>query len=368
MIRAVLVDDEWPARLRLRTLLAEAGDVLVVAEAGDADEARQAISATCPDVVFLDIEMPQTLGTTFAASLVEPRPFIVFATAYDRYALEAFSYDATDYLLKPVTRARLAGTLDRVRQRLVSRSDLEREMRAASSVQATLIPRTLPYVPGLTAAARTVPADGIGGDFYDSFFIGPDRVAFVLADVSGKGLSAGLIASSLQAHVRAGSRHAPPDPRTLVADVNRDVYAMTEGHRYATLVYAQIDVATRHVRMVNAGHPAPLLLRPDGTTLDAIAPTGPVVGMMPDAEYDVRELGLEPGAALVVVSDGVTEAFDTDGEEFGEGRLAAELRLVGRQSPAVICQRVLDAVRRHRGTAPVHDDVTVLVVRADDPE
>lgn len=117
MIRAVLVDDEPPARLRLRQLLSDAGDVLVVAEAGDADEARTAIAATAPDVVFLDIEMPETRGTTFAASLGEPRPFIVFATAYDRYALEAFRYDATDYLLKPVTRARLADTLDRVRAR-----------------------------------------------------------------------------------------------------------------------------------------------------------------------------------------------------------------------------------------------------------
>lgn len=364
MIRAVIVDDEPPARLRLRQLLDEAGDVQVVAEAGDADEARRAITSTEPDVVFLDVEMPETRGTTFAASLTEPRPFIVFATAYDRYALEAFAYDATDYLLKPVTRARLAGTLDRVRARLIGRSDLERELRSASVVQSALMPRELPALPGLVAAAQSVPARAVGGDFYDAFLIGPDRAAIALADVSGKGVPASLIASSLQAHLRSGSRHAPPNPAALVADVNRDVCSMTDGARYATMVYAQIDLPTRTVHLVNAGHPAPFVLSRAGL-LSAIAPTGPAVGMLPDAGFEVHTFVLEPGATLVVVSDGVTEAFDPFGDEFGEARLAILVREIGDASPDTICHRIVDAVRRHRGTAPVHDDVTVLVLKGD---
>ena len=109
MIRALLVDDEPPARTRLRQLLVEAGDVLVVGEAANVDEARSAIAETHPDVVFLDIEMPEGRGTTLAASLPEPRPFVVFATAFDRYALDAFAVDATDYLLKPITRGTSRG-------------------------------------------------------------------------------------------------------------------------------------------------------------------------------------------------------------------------------------------------------------------
>lgn len=364
MIRAVIVDDEPPARLRLRQLLDEAGDVIVVGEAGDVDEARATLASTAPDVVFLDIEMPETRGTTFAASLTEPRPFIVFATAYDRYALEAFAYDATDYLLKPVTRARLASTLDRVRARLVGRSDLEKELRTASVVQSALMPRELPALPGLAGAAQTIPARAVGGDFYDAFLIGPDRAAFALADVSGKGVPASLIASSLQAHLRSGSRHAPPDPGALVADVNRDVCAMTDGARYATMVYAQIDLPTRTVHLVNAGHPAPIVLASSGA-LDAIAATGPAVGLLADARFEVRTLVLEPGSTLVVVSDGVTEAFDPSGDEFGEARLASLIRAAGHQPPAVLCERIIDAVRRHRGTAPVQDDVTVLVLKGD---
>ena len=114
MIRAVLVDDEPPARVRMRQLLEAAGDVTVVGEAGSAMEARDVIRDTRPDLLFLDVEMPEVRGTALAASLPEPRPYIVFATAFETYALEAIALDATDYLLKPVSRAKLAATLDRV--------------------------------------------------------------------------------------------------------------------------------------------------------------------------------------------------------------------------------------------------------------
>jgi serine phosphatase RsbU (regulator of sigma subunit) len=365
MIRALVVDDEPPARRRLRQLLDEAGDVLVVGEAGDAAEARAALEATRPDVVFLDIEMPETRGTEFAASLTEPRPFIVFATAYDRYALEAFAQDATDYLLKPVTRARLASTLDRVRGRLVRTSDVERELRSASAVQAALMPLALPTVDGTTAAAATVPAHNVGGDFYDGFVIDRERVVYVLADASGKGVPAGLVASSLQAHVRSGARHAPFEPAALIGAVNRDVFAMTDGAHFATLIYAELDTTSRQLRVVNAGHPAPLLMAPDGQSANPITSTGPALGILPDASYESRTMTLDAGATFVAVSDGVIEAFDPSGEEFGQARLVDVLRQAGPQPPSEVCRHIIEAVRRHRGMAPVHDDVTVLVIRGE---
>ena len=130
MIRAVLVDDEPPARSRMRQLLDAAGDVAVVGEAGSALEAHEVIRNTRPDLLFLDVDMPEVRGTTLAASLPEPRPFIVFATAFDQYALDAIAVDATDYLLKPVSRTKLAATLDRVRARL-ARQSVDRDIAAA---------------------------------------------------------------------------------------------------------------------------------------------------------------------------------------------------------------------------------------------
>ena len=116
MIRALLVDDEEPARDRLRRLLTEVPDVEIVGEAGDGERAMEEIARLSPDVVFLDIQMPGCTGMEVAASLPKPRPHVVFCTAFDQYAVDAFELSAVDYLLKPVNRARLAHALERVRQ------------------------------------------------------------------------------------------------------------------------------------------------------------------------------------------------------------------------------------------------------------
>jgi len=116
MMRALVVDDEQPARERLRQLLAAHPDVEIAGEAEDGVQAAERIADLAPDVVFLDIQMPGASGLDVAASLGQPRPFVIFCTAFDQYAVDAFELSATDYLLKPVNRARLAAALDRVRQ------------------------------------------------------------------------------------------------------------------------------------------------------------------------------------------------------------------------------------------------------------
>jgi two-component system, LytTR family, response regulator len=115
-MRVLLVDDEQPARERLRQLLAAHADVRVVGEADDGLQATEQIAELAPDVVFLDIQMPGASGLDVAASLGAPRPMIIFCTAFDDYAVDAFEVSAIDYLLKPVNRARLAAALERVRQ------------------------------------------------------------------------------------------------------------------------------------------------------------------------------------------------------------------------------------------------------------
>ncbi len=131
MIRALLVDDERPARDRLRHLLAGEADVEVIGEAADGAEAMERIASLAPDVVFLDIQMPGCTGMEVAASLASPRPRIVFCTAFDRYAVDAFELNAVDYLLKPVNHARLRKTLDRVRAGAPDDRALDRTVPAA---------------------------------------------------------------------------------------------------------------------------------------------------------------------------------------------------------------------------------------------
>ncbi len=361
MIRALLVDDEAPGRARLMALLTAAGGITVVGEADNADAAREAIARLTPDVVFLDIEMPAERGTELAATLPEPRPFIVFATAYERFAVDAFQYDAADYLLKPVTRQRLQQTLDRLRVKLDARRDSEREWTAAARAQAHLLPQSLPLVPGYAMAARTLPARGVGGDFYDATLV-EGQLAFVLGDVSGKGMAAGLIASSVQARWQAAMRQRDLTATEMMAALNRDVLASTEGSRYATLVHALLDPATGAVRYVNAGHPAPLVIGAGDTPVASLEVTAPAVGLLDAPEFNAAGHVLAPGDTLIIVSDGVTEARDGAGTDWELSRIPSLVTRYGRDCEA-LAAGIVAAVCDHRGHDQAQDDVTVFVLR-----
>jgi len=366
MIRAVLVDDEPPARVRMRQLLDAVGDVSVVGEAGNADEARLVIQATRPDLLFLDVEMPEVRGTALAASLPEPRPFIVFATAFETYALDAIAVDATDYLLKPVSRTKLAATLDRVRARLATLTT-ERDIVAATKVQSDMWPGALPKIAGFDCAAASLPARGVGGDFYDVFAIAESQWALLLGDASGKGVAAGLVASAVQARVNTAARLAHLDPQALMAAVDRDVYATTDGARYATAIYGVIDASTSRLTIVNAGHPAILIRQAqDGvaSTSVALGATGPALGLIEAGTFGAHEIMLAPGTLLVAYTDGVSEARDDGDAEFGEDRLMQLIDGYRERSAAEVCAAVLDTIRQFRGSRQDQDDVTVLVVKA----
>ena len=363
MIRAVLVDDEPPARVRMKQLLAAAGDVTVVGEAGSAVEAREVIRNTHPDLLFLDVEMPEVRGTALAASLPEPRPFIVFATAFDQYALDAIALEATDYLLKPVSRIKLAATLDRVRARL-ARQTVDKDIVAASDVQAHMWPGSLPVIPGFDCAAASLPARGVGGDFYDCFPLAESRWALLLGDASGKGVAAGLVASAVQARVHTAATLAHLGPEALMAAIDQDVHATTDGARYATAIYAVLDASQHRLTLVNAGHPSVLVLPPgtgEALRLDA---TGPALGLIESGLFRSHGVPLDSGSVLVAVTDGVYDALDQEDAEFGDGKLADVLRDGRHRSAAELCKAILGAVRAHRGSRQDQDDVTAMVVKA----
>ena len=364
MIRAVLVDDEPPARVRMRQLLEACGDVTIVGEAGSALEAHDVIRDTRPDLLFLDVEMPEMRGTVLAASLPEPRPFIVFATAFDHYALDAIALEATDYLLKPVSRAKLATTLDRVRTRL-ARVAVDRDIVAASQVQSHMWPGSLPLIAGFDCAAASLAARGVGGDFYDVFALQGDGSlwALLLGDASGKGVAAGLVGSAVQARVNAAARHAHLDPEALMAAVDRDVYATTDGARYATAIYATLDASSSKLTVVNAGHPPALVTSKPGQVRTLTA-TGPALGLLEAGDFGSHSVKLTSGALFVAYTDGVSEATNDAGVEFGDSGLIDVIEASRHGSAAHICSAILDAVRSHRGSRQDQDDVTVMVVKA----
>ena len=327
--------------------------------------------ATQPDVVFLDIEMPRSSGTTLAASLPEPRPFVVFATAFDQYALDAFAVDATDYLVKPITRARLAGTLARVRERLSRRSDLERELVAASAAQAQLLPRALPPIPGFDARRATLPARGVGGDFFSAQPLGLGPLRLALGDVVRQrhaGGPGGVEPAGADRNDRAPRRrHAPPtwSPRSIGRSAAR-----SEGARFATLGLPRDRRRRRGpLQLVNAGHPPVLIVTPDGRAR-ARPSTGPALG-----HAARRALRRRRRSTLAAGRDARgLQRRRHRGARCRRRRVrrgapgatrcarASRARTAARSSCRARCSTLAQRSPR-RGLTPSSDDVTVLVIK-----
>ena len=184
-MRVMVIDDEEPARDRLCRLLSSFDDLEVGGEAGDGHQALEGISKFQPDVVFLDIEMPGLGGMEVAASLPVPRPRIIFCTAYDEYALEAFDQYAVDYLLKPVRRARLASTIERLRK-MIDEQNAKQNLSMAAEVQERLFPQSPAKLSSLEYAGIRTPARTIGGDYYDFLPIAADTVGLVETRASNR--------------------------------------------------------------------------------------------------------------------------------------------------------------------------------------
>ncbi len=360
MIRAVIVDDEAPARDRLRQMLAP-DTVQVVGEAGDGEEAVTRIDELRPDLVFLDIQMPALTGLEVCSRLHAPRPRIVFCTAYDQFAIEAFELHAVDYLLKPVNRDRLARTVDRIRSEIDEQRRSTRERVEAARTQRRLMPGDV-VADGLACAGVCEPADDVGGDYYDFLPLSGNRLGIALGDVSGKGMYAGLLAAALQARLQAISAHGPHSPAAVVRELNRLTAGTIEGNRFATLFFGVFDPAASTLTYVNAGHPAAAVFSPGGDAR-LLEATAPAVGVFHDADFREREVTLSAGDLFATFSDGLTEAESRDGEPLGVDGVIHAVREHSARSPRDVVDATLAEVRRFTGNAAPSDDRTLVCAK-----
>ena len=358
MIRAVIVDDEEPARERMRRLL-EGTDVTVVGEAADGEAAVAQIDALAPDVVFLDIQMPAVSGFDVAARVRAPKPRIVFCTAFDQFAVDAFEHHAVDYLLKPVNRVRLARTLERVGSDLAEQRRRSRELAEAVRTQARLMPAPL-SVAGVDVAGLCRPAAGVGGDYYDLLPLGDGRLAIVVGDVSGKGIYAGIIAAAVQARLQAIVVRSAVSPRAALTELNKLTVGTIETNRFATVFFAVIDPAACTITWANGGHPPAVIVGPDG--MRTLGPTGPMVGWSEQSEFGERTETFAPGEILAAFSDGLSEAASDDGVELGEEGVARLVRRHADLDADELARQVLLDVSAYSAGAP-RDDQTVVMCK-----
>jgi phosphoserine phosphatase RsbU/P len=258
-----------------------------------------------------------------------------------------------------IERERLA-ELEHARQRLAT------ELEQAAEIQRQFLPNEVPKVKGIELAGFNASCRTVGGDYYD-FVIRPDgQVAVMVGDVCGKGMPAALLMMRLQARVQVLAEE-PGSPAGLVERLNRILTAVSLNNRFISFFFSVVRPETGEITYCNAGHNPPLLVR-SGGQVECLEGGGPVLGILPDLAYEEHRCWLQPGEVVVLFSDGVTEATNPAGEEFGEQRLAAVAQQLRHKLAGTILEGLRKAVQDWLGGATAADDVTLVILRKTEGE
>lgn len=347
-------------------------------------ESRQELTGMQPDLATLDSSVEKVLGGVVAGSPVEParradQALTTIELGINRMSqiesnARTFSAGRIGDLLRLVRTALvvigvllliLTGGLVLITRRAAGIRVLAatQELETARSIQQALLPQRLPPIDGIDVAWHFRAAAETSGDFYDFLTLGPQRVGLVVADVTGHGMAAALIASGARQTLRSELFHHQDDLAQALTQTNRWLYTDMPQRRFVAASCALIDTAERRITLANAGQMSPLLWR-DGE-LSYLEPPGLrlPLGISQASGYATLELALEPGDLLVFYTDGVVEAQNSRGELFGFERLEASIR-ASEGSAAQISECLLQAIGAFAGNDLPHDDMTLVVVRS----
>lgn len=380
----LLVDDE-PFNLDLLEQELEPFDLRIVT-ARNGKEALDQVAESPPDMVFLDLMMPVMDGFQVLESLQSnPEwrsiPVVIISASDDlTNVVRGIEMGADDFLPKPfeptILRARLQAGLEKKRldalEQLYLKS-LERELEIGREIQAGFLPERIPEPDGWQIQAHFQAAREVAGDFYDVFELGSRKLALLVGDVTDKGVGSALfmalyrslLRSSLTAERLTGEagRNGQETPAACLDRainlVNRYVCQTHGSAMLATAFLGILDPGTGDLWYTSAGHDSPLLVNQEGL-LREIKPTGPVLGVIEQANYGVESLSLKPGEFLVLYSDGVPDARSPAGEMFGMDRFRTSVQ--GASDGIECTEAVLAALAEHVGAADPYDDVTLLVI------
>jgi sigma-B regulation protein RsbU (phosphoserine phosphatase) len=248
----------------------------------------------------------------------------------------------------------------RLREEAIEKRIMDEELKTASGIQRRLLPPAPQDIEGYSFVGRNQPCRTVSGDYYD-FAMRPDgRIYFVIGDVSGKGISAGLMMAGLQVAFRIFSK-SDPDPATLVTQLNVSLKENLPQSKFVTLFLGRLDTKSGRVEYVNAGHTPPLWLRKNGIV--ELSDSDLLLGVIARAQFTPRELQLEPGDSLVMFTDGVTESRSGEGHDLGSAKLSSALETMHGSDATAIASSVNDTVLDHVGDEEnLDDDVTLLVI------
>ena len=345
-------------------------------------EALDILNST-PDIeiILLDINMPEMDGLTMLSIVNEmhnPALRVIMVSAYGDMTniRQAMNNGAFDFAIKPIDMDDLSLTIEKairqinyVHESQKEHSQLEslkKDLTTARNIQQYFLPQTFPPFPEesghLDIYASMNAAKDIGGDFYDFFHIDDDHIAFVIGDVCGKGIPAALFMAVSRTIIRSKGVECGTAGECLT-ESNRLLEAYSTDCMFVTVFYAIYDTRSGSVTYSNAGHNPPHLMKSDGTVEELPRSKNTMMGVFDKYVFKEDSLQLEPGDTLVMFTDGVTEAMNPDGNEFGTGQLKTTLSgLVGQDSRQVV-EAVKTAVKDFAGSAEQSDDITLLVVK-----
>ncbi len=241
---------------------------------------------------------------------------------------------------------------------LVDRIRVRDELEVARELQAALLPKDMPTVPGWSFAHSYRTANEVGGDYYDLMVLPDGRVALVVGDASGHGMAAGLVMAIANATLKT-ALDLDPAPERVAALLNRAIWRIGTKRTFMSIFYGVLDPATGSLEYVSAGHPYPFIRREDGR-IEELGSGGLPLGMRENLPLEARTVELQPGDHLVFYTDGLAEAIDTQGRSFGYDRIADILREGGTTS--MVHDQILASFDQHTRDEPLRDDLTLLVM------
>ncbi len=255
----------------------------------------------------------------------------------------------------------MAGQLAENQSRLVEQERIRKELEMCRELQKEMLPRGPLRLPFGEVSGVSIPAREVGGDFFNYFALPDGRVALLIGDVSGKGVAAALLMANVQATLKARLT-VRTDLALLFSELDDEIAQATPPETYFTLFVGVLDDSSHTLRWVNAGHNTQYLLRADGS-LEMMASSGRPIGLLPGSDYRESSIDLEPGDSIFLYTDGLVEAEDSQGNDFGEDRLEQTLSQERSSASDTILSRVEEVVRRHRGSRENLDDATMLVFK-----
>lgn len=277
----------------------------------------------------------------------------------DGYA--PFTEEDEQFLLALATQAAIAIENARLHQEAIEKERIEKELEVAAAIQRRILPDASPVLETVETIGVNLSCRQVGGDYYDYIRFDEPKLGLVIADVSGKGTPAALLVSTLQASFRALVESY--DLAETVTRLNKVIYKASPSYNYITFFYGVLDLETRLLRSINAGHNDPLLYRPRTGEWLRFAGGGFCLGMFDWGAYEVQETQLEPGDVLFLYTDGVTESTNAQGEEFGEHRVRELLAQCAHLPLQELSDRLSSAIQAFVGDAPQHDDLTYVLAR-----